>query len=349
MTDSTHDTHNQQFLDRGPNESFEALIDLLASDDILEDIRLSSPQSNPRDLRDSDGRLDFEKIRSFFSTKNRNLSTATSRKITEPVVAQDLNLVASTPLVGPSNPTLEVLEAPLLSRLSDVALSGKPSVSLFPCADLPPTAQPDVHGVLLPKAAESNTHPVNCNLDPAWLTKPLEFTPLNQALLAARAETDDLRAQYEKLQALLSKDPPQAHDMQPPYERIEDTCCSTDIISSPPTEPPFGPEIASLSENDAKRTLAVLFKELSIPSSFLSSYRNVESQLAPAFSEDDVAGNITHAMQFLTRVDEIVWHRSSHAYRPGSCPPSVFSEANVNALLDRIALWERAFRRERRV
>lgn len=47
------------------NESFDALIDLLASDDVVEDPRFN--RHHATGLRDGDGRLDLEKILSFFA------------------------------------------------------------------------------------------------------------------------------------------------------------------------------------------------------------------------------------------------------------------------------------------
>lgn len=51
------------------NESFDALIDLLGSDDVVEDPRFQLPsQSSSGRLRDTDGNLHLGKIHSFFSS-----------------------------------------------------------------------------------------------------------------------------------------------------------------------------------------------------------------------------------------------------------------------------------------
>ena len=54
----------------GPNESFDVLIDLLASDDVVQDPRFVNNFGDG--LRDADGKLDFEKIHTFFSGGHDN-------------------------------------------------------------------------------------------------------------------------------------------------------------------------------------------------------------------------------------------------------------------------------------
>jgi hypothetical protein len=52
-------------LSPGTNESFDALIDLLGSDDVVQDPRFSNPSNHG--LRDDDGKLHLGKIHTFFS------------------------------------------------------------------------------------------------------------------------------------------------------------------------------------------------------------------------------------------------------------------------------------------
>jgi hypothetical protein len=54
----------------GPNESFDVLIDLLGSDDVVQDPRFVNNFGDG--LRDADGKLDFEKIHTFFSGGHDN-------------------------------------------------------------------------------------------------------------------------------------------------------------------------------------------------------------------------------------------------------------------------------------
>ncbi|KIM74781.1 hypothetical protein PILCRDRAFT_827841 [Piloderma croceum F 1598] len=49
----------------GTNESFDALIDLLGSDDVVQDPRFGNPSNHG--LRDDDGKLHLGKIHTFFS------------------------------------------------------------------------------------------------------------------------------------------------------------------------------------------------------------------------------------------------------------------------------------------
>jgi hypothetical protein len=51
----------------GTNESFDALIDLLGSDDVVQDPRFDNPSNHG--LRDDDGKLHLGKIHTFFSGK----------------------------------------------------------------------------------------------------------------------------------------------------------------------------------------------------------------------------------------------------------------------------------------
>lgn len=50
------------------NKSFDALIDLLGSDDVMEDPRFCDQRPNRGELRDPDGKLHFRQIHPFFSS-----------------------------------------------------------------------------------------------------------------------------------------------------------------------------------------------------------------------------------------------------------------------------------------
>lgn len=63
------------------NESFDALIDLLASDDVVDDPRFRNTGQPPvnENLRDSDGRMSLSKIHSFFAGNDKEGEPAYSR------------------------------------------------------------------------------------------------------------------------------------------------------------------------------------------------------------------------------------------------------------------------------
>lgn len=61
----------------GPNESLDALIDFLGSDDVMEDPRFCK-KSSDNELRDIDGKLHLGKIHSFFSAGQTPVSFADS-------------------------------------------------------------------------------------------------------------------------------------------------------------------------------------------------------------------------------------------------------------------------------
>jgi hypothetical protein len=55
--------------------------------------------------------------------------------------------------------------------------------------------------------------------------------------------------------------------------------------------------------------------------------------------------DIVRAMDFVRRLDLLVWKRSGRTSRGEGTPEAnLFSEENVKALEDRIQLWERAVR-----
>jgi hypothetical protein len=47
-------------------------------------------------------------------------------------------------------------------------------------------------------------------------------------------------------------------------------------------------------------------------------------------------------MEFLARIDELVWKRSMLANGDG--PDLLYSRANTDALIERLALWEKTIR-----
>lgn len=113
---------------------------------------------------------------------------------------------------------------------------------------------------------------------PTLLHQPLSFDELNQALAGAHEEVRSLRQRYDELQALVSKRsgaetrdqarfPSSLVDAEKvapdrDNERVETRDTSSQAQPSavvPPTPLPsdVAPEIASLSENEAKRALSV--------------------------------------------------------------------------------------------
>jgi hypothetical protein len=46
------------------------------------------------------------------------------------------------------------------------------------------------------------------------------------------------------------------------------------------------------------------------------------------------------AIDFLRRVDELVWRRSGHGSPPWGPLDPIFSRENVSSLMDRLTLWE---------
>ncbi|KAH7928770.1 hypothetical protein BV22DRAFT_1126286 [Leucogyrophana mollusca] len=322
----------------GPNASFDALIDLLASDDPLEDPATTSNEAQRLVLRDASGRLDFDKIRSMFSRQRRvseedaqdaikHTGTNTGSKITGPLPSEVEPGNTSPPAENRHSAPVPVL---------DVSHDGASGI-LSPNTDLDKTT--------LPSAPSSTA----VTMDP--LIRPLDFSQLNDALSRANVEVEDLRRRYDDLQMLVSERLPRRVPSMLPASAIpgrhpstvpeKTTPSAVQVEVSSEIDPQFPGEIAKLSEFEAKSILCYLSRALAFPPSVLVAQSGDDRfTTLPASQQPQSVEDIRRSVDFLRSVDEVVWRRSTASVDR----PAIFSEDNVNALSMRVALWEQTVR-----
>ncbi|KAG2114249.1 uncharacterized protein F5147DRAFT_20238 [Suillus discolor] len=180
-------------------------------------------------------------------------------------------------------------------------------------------------------------------------TEPLDFEKLNSALSHATSEIHSLRDHYAKLRTLITERHLPLNDLQtgkpstqpsgnhaiPSYQAQD-----SDIQRGP--EPAHLEEISNLSEYEAKDILAGLITSLRLSP---HSVRNLVSKFldeGPICPHPNSVDDIRSSMEFLARIDELVWKRSVPVNSDGPYP--LYSRANTDALVQRLVLWEKIIR-----
>ncbi|KAH0832273.1 hypothetical protein J3R83DRAFT_13266 [Lanmaoa asiatica] len=296
------------------NETFEALIDLIASDGIDE-----NPSTLPGDparrqpnttLRDPSGKLDFDKIRLMFAAQNeshRVLGEEKNRVLSPTVPTEDgdsddeTHSHRSTPSTVPSRsnsmspkPTEHATAAAGHRRSS--TFGNQPWAAIHENA----TAAKVVSGLVAFGIRSDGASQEDVAL--TLLHQPLSFDELNTALTDAHEEVKSLRQQYDELQALVSKrlrteireqvkSSPSAVNagkivLDKDSGRVETRDAGSQAQPSaivPPTPLPSDvpTEIATLSEIEAKRALSTLARSLNLS---LSAIGPAASPSTPAVS-----------------------------------------------------------------
>lgn len=398
-----HRTVNPQPADN-PNSSFDALIDLLASDDIAgADSHPSHSPHHTVQLRDTSGKLAFDKIHLMFATQNLDPDRINNVKSSDTHYPRaqhgsDIQDVLSrsglSRSVSPSSQSSErrgqgsrlasaSSSAPLDQIIQSTSTQTQHSSSSARYSSSPdelvrirsdeqfslsrdePMAQiAMINSVPCDKISllhrGSSTENATTGLteiapltepSPSYagsqdLTKPLEFEQLNGALSRATSEIDSLRERYEKLRVLvterlsplnglqtgkLSAQPSgnhtipssQAHIRGPEFDQLE--------------------EISSLSESEAKNILTALVTSLRLSPRSVINLVSKFSDEGPVCPHPSSVDDIRSSMEFLARIDELVWRRSMLADDNG--PDLLYSRANTDALIERLALWEKTIRR----
>ncbi|KAH9060166.1 hypothetical protein EDB87DRAFT_636086 [Lactarius vividus] len=279
----------------GVTDQFDALIELLATDDAADDSNFhivpEGEGAASTGLRDANGKLDYTKIRSLFqqrqTSKNTDVSSFdpdTEIKLPEIVVEEPTALADISPpvklqRVGESS---EIEMAPGESSIpdSDARVLLVPQVdALFPCQNL--------SLFLTVRCAQDSEDSVVHNLEGALSKAYEEITELRRQVL-----------QFETQAAELFK-------------------------SNSPKDPDPG-DIRGYVSKPASPTLS-------------SNAFGTEPLVPPGVDRLDTE----RAIQFLIRVDELVWRRSRYPNGP-SAP--VFSQDNVDAVTQRLTLWESIIR-----
>ncbi|KAI6027884.1 hypothetical protein BKA83DRAFT_4235262, partial [Pisolithus microcarpus] len=227
-----------------------------------------------------------------------------------------------------------------------------------------PGGYPDVDGAVPPNHAPPPRD---------VLATPFSFDQLNDTLGSARDEMRTLSRQYDELQRLVAvrlgkgkelkgserKTTQQvvcgAHDSKtcrdataPSGLRVPATTVQDGTEAGPQNGPKqvgdgIAAEVARLSEEEARRALTagVIASMTNVrPSALLSG----DPSSAPFKSSPSTRGNlspqdISRALNFVERVDEIIWRRSSLPTNSSLDP--IFSAGNVEGLLSRLDLWEK--------
>ena len=91
--------------------------------------------------------------------------------------------------------------------------------------------------------------------------------------------------------------------------------------------------------------MQVIARTLNIrPSHLLTEEEVPEVNAVPSQIRCDLSlEEISRALDFVERIDEMVWRRTSFPMNPSLAP--IFSNSNIEALRVRLELWERMVRR----
>lgn len=403
-------TVNQQ-PEQGVNNSFDALIDLLASDDI-NDIavadshpsRSGSPHHTVQ-LRDASGKLSFDKIRLMFA--GQNLGPVRIDKIspdTRPGVRvqcgsdiQDHDVLSRNGLsrsVSSSSQSSErvrqgshlasdTFPLPLdqnirstgtqIQHLAHASRSSSPDElvhtrsdeQIFSLRDEPNAQNTTVNPVpgdkmLLTRQDRSiekaATRPTEIKETmPLYagrvqdLSKPLEFEQLNIALSRATSEINSLRERCDKLRTSVNERLPPSNGLQIgkpsvlPSGNYVTASPQAQICGIRGLEPGHLEEVSSLPELEAKNILIGLVTALRLsPHSVTNLVSKFADDKCPLCPHPRSVDDIRSSMEFLARIDELVWKRSVPVNGDG--PELLYSRANTDALIERLALWEKAIR-----
>ncbi|KAI6017170.1 hypothetical protein BKA83DRAFT_4497000 [Pisolithus microcarpus] len=339
-----------------PNKAFEALIDLLTSDGI-DDVPPTStvPQSRiaaeGAALRDQSGRLDFEKICSMFEGQNHAESQGgTLVGVVEPDqrVLDSLGGGAQTD-VDDRRDNVEDTDTLKANPVTANVQDSRPDRSGYPDVD---------------SAIPSNDAPPPRDV----LTTPFSFDRLNELVAERLGKGKELKGLERKAtQKVVSgaqdsktcRDATAPSDLRVPPTAVRDgTEAGPQIATEGGSN--YGPkqdgdngiaaEVAQLSEEEARRALMARVSLLAIanmtnvrPSLLLSEDPgSAPFKLSPCTRGNLSPQDISRALDFVERVDEIIWRRSSLPSNSSLDP--IFSAGNVEGLVFRLDLWEKMAR-----
>ncbi|KAF7974743.1 hypothetical protein HWV62_11319 [Athelia sp. TMB] len=320
------------------NESFDALIDLLASDNVAEDPRFN--QYSSPGLRDDQGNLDLGKIHTFFAAGREGDYAITgndpkspeARRGEDPFsISLERNQEPATISASiPTSPDLLNFRASTIATKNSstqdtqlLSLESPYSSIPTPSHDIGDSQQVSRIGIQERSLGQSQIPTdtfYNQSHQNGGMTSAME--PLDQALKLANEEVKRLRQQCDELLAkarVPDKKMPQASG-----------------TSNVPVE------IAMLTEWEAKEALSNVLRALSLPASCLEE--NLVSLGASAHSPNTIP-DIQRAVSFTAETDELIWKRLKYNLIPGAGPPAaVFDPQNISALQQRLSLWERIIR-----
>ncbi|KAA1472126.1 hypothetical protein DENSPDRAFT_162649 [Dentipellis sp. KUC8613] len=323
---------------RTQSSQFDALIDLLATDDAADPLS-DIPPSASDGLRDAQGNLDFAKVRTFFA--GRAVDQRASPETNAHTNALSGNGMESVDVLSkfsdspspagsppPSPPDAHVGETGqyVVDDLRQHTGRGMdPPASLhqryFNSYDKPDRASPH---------REESAAEEHAGMPDAREPIALTVDDLDRALSLARKEVAELRSRTRELRSTITEDlaPFPLKDVNAGTEDVSGASSASELRHDDVDNVP--PAIQALSGDQARRLLAEVVQTLSLPLD------------TPAFTER--LADIRRAQDFLSQTDELVWRRSSSRTGAATAPGPASSAQNVTALAQRLALWEHVIR-----
>ncbi|KAI0272888.1 hypothetical protein BGY98DRAFT_1099725 [Russula aff. rugulosa BPL654] len=281
------------FEERDPGQSsdqFDALIELLASDDARDDsnFHIAPEGATSSGLRDANGKLDYAKIRSLFLQRQANNDG--DHAMHSDALNHDLN---SEPGL---NPPLIVVEEP-------TALAGD---SLLPN---PLSQRGDIESNRIEAVSKDGDVHYSQSVLPPEASGDSIVHHLQAALFKAEEEVAQLRDHVSQLQTQANK-------------------------------------LFESNFSQESRDVSDIRGYPNTPRSAQATLNNVQEAFATGSSVDSAPtevdrSDMERAIQFVVRADELVWRRSRY---PSGCPAPVFSHSNLDALAERLTLWESIIR-----
>ncbi|KAI6027901.1 hypothetical protein BKA83DRAFT_4235517, partial [Pisolithus microcarpus] len=361
----------EQTADGVPNEAFEALIDLLTSDRVDDAPPTSTvPQArvtaDGAALRDQSGRLDFEKICSMFEGQNHAESHGgipVGDGEPDRWVLDSLGGAAQTDMDDRRDNVedTDTLKAnPVTANVQDSRpdRSGYPDVdSAVPSSDAPPPRD-----VLTTPFSFDQLNDALGSARDETRTLRQQYDELQKLVAERLGKGKELKGLERKAtQKVVSgaqdsktrRDATAPSDLRVPPTAVWDgTEAGPQIATEGGSN--YGPkqdgdngiaaEVAQLSEEEARRALMAIANMTNVRPSLLLSE---DPGSAPFELSSCTRGNLSpqdtsRALNFVERVDEIIWRRSSLPTNSSLDP--IFSAGNVEGLLSRLDLWEKMVR-----
>ncbi|THH15763.1 hypothetical protein EW146_g4762 [Bondarzewia mesenterica] len=322
---------------QSPREQFDTLIDLLATDDAEDSLnRQNRDDTLTVGLRNTEGKLDFNKIRSFFSHKGANHITGDIRLPDRPSSVSALSSAVPT-RISPGHG---------LSRSVDSSIANRPASLSQPHAEVQPKSyitrvteigiiQPEKDDETIGHKAQFKGQPEST---PAF--DELEKMPCNvlmadleKALTLAKSELSNLRDRYNELHSIIL-------ELLGP-DAVSNYHCGAGSDGLLKDQKSCAPRTSDRSVTPASRLVNPIPESASQGTSPFAHDTKEDDLVTIKSSRENGApspADVQRALDFVHRVDELVWRRSRYRHTMSRGPP--LSETNLEALLQRVALWE---------
>ncbi|KAI0060409.1 hypothetical protein BV25DRAFT_1917759 [Artomyces pyxidatus] len=300
------------------DDSFDALIDLLATDDAQDPFNQIQAVNGSGGLRDNDGKLDFVKIKSLLS---RTVTSDSDLADPQNIAATNQTAKVKPHTVSFASRNVKNGQVSPIPRPLNFVESESPAPTIIPPAPSHPSHPEtekfedgsEITDPRLKADLKNGTESIPEPIDP----RDLLLYDLDKALTLAHQEVADLRDRCNELQSLVSRlvtvkpssgpaDRQRDHRGQGPDGKAGNTPLTgagrAHATSLPPS---LDVDVDSLSEEQAKNHLSELLTALSLPHRVHSN----GSDSSPSHQIDSVT-DVHRALKFLIQADELVWRRS---------------------------------------